>query len=701
VGRGQHSPAAGVGGALAVTLGIGAALAANTAIAQAEAPDAEQPSTTETSASAGPGTARSTVGRTRSPGPRRNLANPAATAQGKTDTSGRASISRARGPRLPIPAVSAGPNPSEPTIATIPSIPAVIPAAAAAIPAVTAISTSVAPRLPVNVFAAQPVSNVVAPPSAALAAVSGISAALPPATPAKLPFTVAGLLAWLGRAIELAVARMLPVSKAAVPQTITTSTTAVTTTAIDATAIDATAVTTTTSKTTTNNTTTNNTTTISAATITTPTLTLEAETLTVTPSKSGSRFSDSSASGGRALLLSKNGTASTTVTLPASGSLVIRARGDQYKGAPSMQVSLDGTVVATIAVSATVWTDYTVPVTASAGTHTVSIAYINELRVSSRKDRNLRVDTITVVAETQVDPPVQAAPYFQQADWLWTPIAAAPTLAAESATWVSYLSAPGAKRVANLYNYGVTLVPASAITSGTPRYDVGFTKAWGADPFGSYTVALPRGTRIPPGSDGHIAVLDPVTGQAFGIWQASYNTSTDTWTGSWGGRTALNGNGIDQAGSATAAGISRAAGVVTAAEFDAAVAANTGLGHALVFSTDIAGPGFVGPAIKSDGRNIAGVATPIPEGYRIQLDPSIDIDAIPGITAGEKVIAKTLQTHGAYVVDQGSARMAFAFETLPEATSTNPGAVYTNAGFGWDYYDMNHIPWSQLRVIAV
>jgi hypothetical protein len=65
------------------------------------------------------------------------------------------------------------------------------------------------------------------------------------------------------------------------------------------------------------------------------------------------------------------------------------------------------------------------------------------------------------------------------------------------------------------------------------------------------------------------------------------------------------------------------------------------------------------------------------------------------------VIAKTLQTHGAYIVDQGAARMAFAFETVPDATPTNPGAVYTKAGFAWDYYDMAHIPWAQLRVIAV
>ena len=94
------------------------------------------------------------------------------------------------------------------------------------------------------------------------------------------------------------------------------------------------------------------------------------------------------------------------------------------------------------------------------------------------------------------------------------------------------------------------------------------------------------------------------------------------------------------------------------------------------------------------------MATPLPEGSRIQLDPSINVDAIPGITPAEKVIAKTLQTYGAYVVDKGGARMAFLFEEIPGATSSNPGAAWSNAGLKWDYYDMSKIPWSQLRVIA-
>mgnify|MGYP002381892220 CR=1 FL=1 len=70
-----------------------------------------------------------------------------------------------------------------------------------------------------------------------------------------------------------------------------------------------------------------------------------------------------------------------------------------------MTVSLDGKAVATVNVSATSWTDYTVPVTTTAGTHTVSIAFTNDAYAGRGKDRNLRIDKITAIA-TPVPPSV-------------------------------------------------------------------------------------------------------------------------------------------------------------------------------------------------------------------------------------------------------------------------------------------------------
>ena len=315
------------------------------------------------------------------------------------------------------------------------------------------------------------------------------------------------------------------------------------------------------------------------------------------------------------------------------------------------------------------------------------------------------VPTLERAVSVMLDPvsgSISAAGEFPSADWLWKPIGADPPPAADSDTWVGYLSAPGSQHVAELYREGTTLIPATAVTDSTPRHDITFTQPWGSDPLGDHRVPIPPGTHVPQyeGGDGHLAIQDPATGQVFGLWQAKYDAETNTWTASWGGMTPINGNGVDTSGSATATNLSRYAGVVTAAEMTAAVNANSGLNHALVFATDIAGPGLVGPATKSDGSNIAGVPTPIPEGSRIQLDPAVDVDAIAGITPGEKVIAKTLQTHGAYVIDQGAARMAFAFEAVPGSSGSDPGTVWTDAGLTWDYYDMDRIPWAQLRVLA-
>ncbi len=292
--------------------------------------------------------------------------------------------------------------------------------------------------------------------------------------------------------------------------------------------------------------------------------------------------------------------------------------------------------------------------------------------------------------------------YFEHADWLWKSIGPDPALAPGSATWTGYFADPGAERVAELFGEGTTLLAADSISVATPRYDVTFTEPWGPDPFGAQTVPIPRGTVVPQyeGGDGHLAVQDPVSGQVFGLWQARYDRESDSWTASWGGMTPLDGDGVDTSGSATATNLSRYAGVVGAAEMADAISADCGLNHALVFATDIAGPDLVAPATKSDGVNLSGVPTPIPEGSRIQLDPAVDVDTIPAITPGEKVIAKTLQTHGAYVADQGAARMAFAFEAVPGASHTDPGKAWVDAGFEWDYFDMAHIPWDRLRVLA-
>lgn len=285
--------------------------------------------------------------------------------------------------------------------------------------------------------------------------------------------------------------------------------------------------------------------------------------------------------------------------------------------------------------------------------------------------------------------------YFDDADWLWDPIPASPVLDANSAAMVTSLASTsgGSMRIANMYDYGATLIPASAITGATPRYTVSLDNYpdWG-DPLGSDTVPIPAGTIIPPGSDGHVAIADPINGKVYSFWQLRF--SAGVWSAAFAGVAPLHGDGIETAGSSTATNLSRYAGVIRAAEIAAGH-----IPHALVFSTNMAAPTvYRYPAQKTDGNNSAGVAVPIPEGARIQLDPSINVAAIAGITAGEVAVAKALQTYGAYVCDKGGARAGFIFEHI---NGTSPGSTYIAAGLEWDYFDMSHIPWSNLRVLKV
>jgi hypothetical protein len=127
--------------------------------------------------------------------------------------------------------------------------------------------------------------------------------------------------------------------------------------------------------------------------------TLEAESMVVSPASAGRVIADSSASGGYALELYQNSSASTNLSLPASISVVIRAKGQSCQGAPSMTVSIDGKAISKTTVTATSWTNYTTAATINAGTHTLSIAFTNAHR-TSLCSRGLFLDTVTVVAVT-------------------------------------------------------------------------------------------------------------------------------------------------------------------------------------------------------------------------------------------------------------------------------------------------------------
>lgn len=294
---------------------------------------------------------------------------------------------------------------------------------------------------------------------------------------------------------------------------------------------------------------------------------------------------------------------------------------------------------------------------------------------------------------------IQPKNFFQQADWLWTPIPDDPVLDPMSAVWSTELES-GVHGV-SVWDFANTIVLPSQIDENTPRYTIIFLNYpdWGPDPFAGYTVPIPDGTEIPPGSDGHLCVMDPTSGKVFSCWQ-TYK-SDGSWYASWGGISDLDGDGRDYVGGATGTNISRVAGVVLDNEILAGE-----IPHALFSASGSAGPDFRYPAQKSDGTNMAGVDFPVPEGIRIQLDPGIDLAAIEGITAGELAVGRAMQKYGVYILDQGGGGSGFGCQLRflsGEGYSGNyleTPLVYRLAGFQWDYFNMSHIPWAgNLRVL--
>lgn len=131
-----------------------------------------------------------------------------------------------------------------------------------------------------------------------------------------------------------------------------------------------------------------------ATTTSTTTISVEAEKMAVSPSGAGKVVADRTASGAAALALTSNGTASTTVTVPASTGLVVRAKASLNGGPPNMTLSIDGVPVTTVMVKSTSWSDYTFAGAIPAGTHQVSITYSNNYDTATGQ-RDLFLDRVT------------------------------------------------------------------------------------------------------------------------------------------------------------------------------------------------------------------------------------------------------------------------------------------------------------------
>lgn len=112
----------------------------------------------------------------------------------------------------------------------------------------------------------------------------------------------------------------------------------------------------------------------------TPVMTVEAESMSWNNWWNTAIVGDSYASNG-SLVKNTNATGTITGTTGQFNEVRVAAKGDQCDGAPTMQVKLDGVVIGTQSVNTVNLVQYSFPVTASAGSHTLQVSFTNPYSV--------------------------------------------------------------------------------------------------------------------------------------------------------------------------------------------------------------------------------------------------------------------------------------------------------------------------------
>jgi hypothetical protein len=271
-----------------------------------------------------------------------------------------------------------------------------------------------------------------------------------------------------------------------------------------------------------------------------------------------------------------------------------------------------------------------------------------------------------------------------------TPIAANAAIDPNSAGMISYAIASYANgaNLANTTGWGMSYVYS---TASSKTYNVACTEYCTSS---SISFPIPAGTLANTGSDHHLAVINTTTNTELDMWQASYNSSSDTWSASSIVTTSITGWGAVCAlgqlcNGEVAAGFAMLGGSVRPEEIKAGV-----IPHALSIMTPATKSGYIAcPATHTDGQSSN--ANSIPEGARIQLNPSFNV-AAQNWTAWQKTIAVALQTYGAYISDTGGSLAMYAVNDMNSGNTTWASVGMTNAG-----ESLSFLPWSEFQVIQL
>jgi hypothetical protein len=304
--------------------------------------------------------------------------------------------------------------------------------------------------------------------------------------------------------------------------------------------------------------------------------------------------------------------------------------------------------------------------------------------------------------------PVVWRPFSSTSPWN-TPISSNPAIDPDSAAFIADLATlTGQGQQALSVNIQGYSIPVYYVDSTVPFVNVmaglgGTGFRTGApnegDIPGSGTAPIPAGATPAAGTDRHLCVVDTAAETSWDLYDANDGSGGSIgWTASLAASMDLTSGGVRPptndspwwAGQgARACGFPLIAGLITVDEVKAGK-----IEHALVLAyPHIRSRYYTPPASSAQGTTSDAIQTRgVACGGQIQLDPALDLSTL-GLSATGLMIAKALQSYGAFVGDYSGAISLYADESATAQAYWSTGVL----GNG----EVNKIPLTRLRVLKL
>jgi hypothetical protein len=255
---------------------------------------------------------------------------------------------------------------------------------------------------------------------------------------------------------------------------------------------------------------------------------------------------------------------------------------------------------------------------------------------------------------------IRAYRAFEPTSWWNTPLPASPPLDPAGSQILDYLRSAKSSGLGCLTLAGAGNSPWGTPTywagSGDPTYDIRGIGNGRPPELGS--LRIPPSAEPANNSDGTMIVYDRQKGYVAALTDAKYDSSNDTWSASGGTVTYLASNGLNvntgRSDDPRNIGTHRGnTGPTMAASWDQVK--QGAIRHVLKVAV---GPEladrYVFPMVGSDGGYKGSNPAVPPEGLRLRIKPSVDLNALH-LSPEALIIARALQQYGFYIGDSSGA----------------------------------------------